>query len=128
MSDGEEMKYLVETSGNFMLIDQSVEVEIQHDRPTIVIPTAFIHAAAARGQLKILRNDMPEESNDSDFAGYWAEDQKLAVEAYLSKFSPDAVQDPIEPTPDPIEPTPEPAPAADVKAASSTPKPRRKKA
>lgn len=101
------MKYLVETSGPFMLIDISVEAEIQADRPTIVAPTSFLMAAASRGQLRILRNDLPDEADDVEFSAFWSADTDLAVEAYLSKFSPEAEDDPLEDsTPPAVAPKP----------------------
>jgi hypothetical protein len=92
------MKYLVETSGPFMLIDISVEFDIPSDRPAVVQPTGFIMAAAARGQLKILLNDLPDEASDPDFLEFWKADQKIALEAYRSKFGPDAIEDPLDNT------------------------------
>ena len=112
------MKYLVETSGDFMLLDLSMGAEIPEYRPSIVVPTNFVQGAAARGQLKILRNDLPEAANDAEFAAYWAENAEIAIEAYLSKFSADAIL---------IEEDEGKSPVNTEEAGEKAPKPRRKR-
>jgi hypothetical protein len=91
------MKYLVETSGDFMLLDIATGVEISESRPSVVRPTAFVTACATRGQLRMLHNDLPDEASDADFAEFWAADKAIAVDAYMAKFSAEAIEDPIEP-------------------------------
>lgn len=103
------MKYLVETTGDFMLIDFSVNAEIHHDRPTVVIPTAFVSAAAARGQLKLLRTGLPDEADDKEFEAYWREDASIAIDAFMSCFDLEAVSAKIQAPPPEPEPAPKPA-------------------
>lgn len=112
------MKYLVKTSGDFMLLDLSVGAEIPEYRPSIVVPTNFVQGAAARGQLKILRNDLPEAADDAEFAAYWAENADIAVEAYLSKFADDAIL---------IKEDEDESPAKTEDTGEKAPKPRRKR-
>lgn len=83
------MKVLIETTGEFMLVDPHVRFEIPADRPSVAQPTPFIHDRAARGQIRILATDLPANTTDEDFLGFWMEsdgEQELAVASYLSQF------------------------------------------
>lgn len=92
-------KLLVETTGSFMLMDSRNGQEIPADRPAIVKSTSFIAARAATTQLNVLATDLPAGVTDRDFLEYWNEDSEIAVDAFLSKFSPEAEENTNKPAP-----------------------------
>jgi hypothetical protein len=83
------MKILVETPGDFMLIDTShFAQEIQPDRPSVVDNTNFISGRVSLGQVKIL-GELTEAATDTEFQKFFEEskgDSNLAVESFLSTF------------------------------------------
>lgn len=109
------MKMIVETVGPYMLLGSTMNGSdaVEHNRPCVVVATTYIQLKAAAGVVKILKQDLPDEANDADFAGFWAEcegDVDLAVESYVSSFEPKPAKAPKAPKPDLA---PEPAPAAE---------------
>ena len=92
-------KILVETTGNFGLIDFFTGDEAHHNRPSVVRNSTFFAQRAAIGQIKLLSQLKPE-ATDKDFAKYWEEsrnpetkkvDAQLAVQSFLSVFGPEPV-------------------------------------
>lgn len=82
-------KLLVETKGPFFLMGSRLDLadRVQHERPCVVLATSYIETKAAEGVLLIIRNDLPQEANDVDWAAHYAEcegDLELAIESYLS--------------------------------------------
>lgn len=85
------MKQLVETTGQFELVDFENGTIIQADRPTVVVPTTFTSARAALGQVRFLAN-LKDEATDEEFAEYvkqTPDDIDFAIEAFKSAFSPE---------------------------------------
>jgi hypothetical protein len=97
-------KLLVETSGEFMLIDTAGNQEIPSNRPAVIRSTPFSNRFAGTGQLVIIVSDLPDEATDAEFAQYWEEagDRELAIQSFTSAFEPEQ-----EPEPEP-EPKPKP--------------------
>lgn len=87
------MKLLVETTGEFMLMDTSGRQEVQAARPSVVDNTNFINGRIASGFLKGL-GPLKDDATDAEFAKYFDEskgDSNLAVESFLSTFGADAI-------------------------------------
>jgi hypothetical protein len=87
------MRYIAETTGSFSLLDMmgTTVQEMKSWRPSIVENTPFVQQRIALGQLTVLA-ELPDEASDADFASYWKEStaREQAIEAYKSKFSPEA--------------------------------------
>lgn len=93
------MKVLVETTGNFMLIDSASKTQIHVHRPTLVPVTSFVELRLANGQLRVLLNNVPDSVTDSDWKEFLDEshgDKALAVASFASTFEP------VEPEPEPV--------------------------
>lgn len=106
-------KLIVQTTGNFMLIDPVNRAEIDADRPTVVVRTNFVSARAALGQLEILSTDIRDDATDAEFVEFLKGSDGnviLAVASFVDSFSKavqPVVAEPIMPAPLP-EPDPEP--------------------
>ena len=85
------MKLLVETTGNFLLINPLNGQEIHYNRPTVVEPSGFITNHIGILNIKVLSNELPDEASDAEFAAWYAEagDKDLAVASYIAKFQTD---------------------------------------
>lgn len=92
------MKHLVETSGEFMLVDPYSRTTIDSNRPTIVPVTVFIKERVATGEITLLVQDLPEEADDYKMYEFILEagDTEVGVAAYLATFGLDAIGRPIE--------------------------------
>jgi hypothetical protein len=81
-------KILVETTGDFMLMDGTTGCDIEAHRPTVVTQSGFTHVRIAISQLRVLAKLKPE-ATDVELQKYIAEakgDMELAVESFKSKF------------------------------------------
>ena len=74
------MKILIETTGNFELVDFNQQgLVIQADRPSVSRDDSYlISSRAAIGQVKII-GTVSDEATDEEFAQYW-KDSKSAAE------------------------------------------------
>lgn len=92
------MKHLVETSGQFMLVDPYTRTTIRHDRPTVARVSEFLVERVARGDIKIIVQELPEQANDAELYEFIAEagDVATGVAAYLATFGLDDHGRPIE--------------------------------
>ncbi len=85
------MQNLVETTGEFMLVDPGTGNEIAHNRPSVCGATHFVASRVALGQVTVLSNQIPNDLTDKDFAKFWSEsngDKDLAVQSFLASFGP----------------------------------------
>lgn len=88
------MKHLVETTGNFMLLDLGSAQEIDAFRPTVVRLTEWMGVRISKGELKVVAADLKDEATDAEFVTYMKEmngDAEAAVASFLSKFGKDAI-------------------------------------
>lgn len=87
------MKLLIETTGSFMLVDPETGTEIHHNRPTVAPMSNFVTSRMAKGELKLLSNELSDEATDAEFATFAAEseDMDLAVSSFVAKFGPQPV-------------------------------------
>lgn len=81
-------KMLCETTESFMLIDFTVNEEIQAYRPSVVRQTPFFAGHVARGNIKILLADVDEAATDEEFVDLWKADRKQAVTRFMAKYGP----------------------------------------
>jgi uncharacterized protein YfeS len=82
------MKYLVETTGEFMLSDRLAEQEVAAERPSVVIMSNFMSLRVGLNQIKIL-GKVSDKATDDEFLKFWREsegDSALAVESFISAF------------------------------------------
>lgn len=98
-------KSLVETTGDFILVDTTNGAVIYHDRPTVVEATGFTHTRLHLGQLKLISADLRDECTDEEFEAAWRgvpESPELVIEAFLSEFASEgpSVQPSLPFTPD----------------------------
>lgn len=63
-------KAIVQTTGQFMLINGDVEIDPL--KPTLVERTAFINNQIANGKLKLLLGDAPDDAVQADVEGLLA--------------------------------------------------------
>lgn len=84
------MKILVETTGDFMLIDRQQDLAIECDRPAVTERTPFVHVQIGLGQLHVL-SELQEAATDEEFQKYVtdSEDMDLAVASFVAAFGPD---------------------------------------
>lgn len=111
------MKSIIKTKSAIMLVDP-VTQEIVEETPHVVTWTSFLEARTGKGQIAVLKSDLPRSANDDDFQQFLtdAEDETLAVASYASSFE---VSEPEgEPKPKP-EPEPD-APKAAAKKSAKT--------
>ena len=83
------MKYLVETTGQFILHDAAHGQVIEGHRPSVVTMTDWLNARLGHGQLRIVLPDLPDTATDEEFVGYWKEaggNKEFAVASYRSSF------------------------------------------
>lgn len=82
------MKIIAKTTGPFELLNTNKEF-LTAEKPHVVTETQFIVQRAAKGQVKILANELPAEASDEEFQDYLkdAENEDLAVASYVSKFA-----------------------------------------
>lgn len=87
------MKLLIETTGNFLLIDFNQNgAHINSNRPTVIGKSAFIDQRMAMGQIKLFSNAIPDIVTDIQFEKYWASclredgtvDKELAIQSFLA--------------------------------------------
>lgn len=83
-------KLLVETTGEFMLVDYDQKgLIIEHNRPTVTEPTTFVQTRTSLGQLRVVA-ELTDEATDEEFAKYVKDsdgDIELAVDAFKTSFS-----------------------------------------
>lgn len=82
------MKYLMETKGQFQLVDYATDNTIQADRPSVIEMTRFFESRVALDQIRVL-GKLKDEASDEEFVKYLAEsegDMELAVDSFLSAF------------------------------------------
>ena len=93
------MKLLVETTGNFLLINPLNGQEIHYNRPTVVEPSGFITNHIGILNIRVLSNELPDEATDAEFAVWFAEcgDKDLAVSSFIAKFQAEGAE--VEKTP-----------------------------
>lgn len=84
------MKMIVESTGDFMLMDVITGAVVEPDRPAVVPEGAFVANQVAIGQLRILHTGLSDDATDAEFAGWLAaaEDRDLAIASFASKFEP----------------------------------------
>jgi hypothetical protein len=85
------MKLLVETTSSISLIDSNTGAHIRHNRPCVVPPSQFLTSRAMAGQVRVLKDSLPDAASDVEFAQFWKEcegDQALAVDSFLSSLQP----------------------------------------
>ena len=86
------MKCIVETTGEFMLLNIPTMEEIPADRPAVVFLTPFIDVRINRKELKVLARDLPKHASDEDFAEVFntmKDDKKAAVAAFCAEYGID---------------------------------------
>lgn len=83
-------KLLVETTGDFMLVDYDQKgLVIEHSRPTVTNPTTFVQTRTSLGQLRVVA-ELTDEATDEEFAKYVKEsdgDIELAVDSFKTAFA-----------------------------------------
>lgn len=82
------MKILVETTGEFQLVDPETLELMPFNRPAVVTSTTFVESRAAKGEVIVLF-PVTDEATDEEFATYWNEASDIAVESFKSAFGPD---------------------------------------
>lgn len=85
------MKIVVETRGDFMLVDVTTRAEIGIRRPTLVPFSSFIDSRIARRELKNHMTGFPDQATDKEFQEFLSEsegDVELACASYMAKFEP----------------------------------------
>ena len=60
------MKYLVETTGNFMLVDPTTREEIQASRPSVVTTSSFVEGAIGKKLKKL--DTLGDDAEDGPLA------------------------------------------------------------
>lgn len=80
------MKLMMQTTGEFMLLCPYSGQIIEPGRPHVVTPTEFFQDRIARGQLRVVGRELPDEATDKDFAAWWQESPETAVEGYPTSF------------------------------------------
>lgn len=58
------MKLLVETTGDFMLVDMAAKTDIQENRPTLVTNTGAIGIFVQQKKLRIVEDEVPAQLTD----------------------------------------------------------------
>lgn len=94
------MRMIVETTGDFQLVDAETGFLVRFDRPSVPPVTSFIQAMAG-SKLRILGN-VSDEATDEEFEVYLKEsggDVKLAMASFISAF-PDPDTKAVEPEPE----------------------------
>ena len=84
-------KLLIQTSGQFGLIDTATGTDISAFNPTVVSASPFINLKVDAKVIEVMWELKPEATQE-DFLGYLAEsegDTELAVESFLSKYGVD---------------------------------------
>lgn len=86
------MKYIVETMGDFQLLDPSVPGGqlLPAHRPAVLEKTGFIGQRISLGQVRILA-EVNDEATDAEFEQYLREsdgDRELALASFQSAFDP----------------------------------------
>lgn len=86
------MKLLIETTGQFMLVDFAQGVDIEADIPSVVKRSVFIDSMISQGKVRILgevtdlaTNEALREAIDG------SKDMETAVAAFLAEFDPKPV-------------------------------------
>lgn len=86
------MRYmLVETTGDFMLVDPNGQA-IQSHRPSVVVSTGFVQSRMALDQIRWL-GDLPERATDAEFEKTFKDadgDGLLATASFLNEYLPTA--------------------------------------
>lgn len=89
------MKLLIETTGDFLLLDPSSGLEIHWNRPTVSPMTNYIQHRMAFGQLNVIANDLGDDATDEEFEKYFLDskrDQDLAVQSFIAAFGPEGTR------------------------------------
>lgn len=88
------VKHLIETDGEFMLMDPQTGQVISENRPSVVKSTTFLEERISKGQVNLIRARLPESASDEEFVTYWQEKPEIAVAAFLSSFNGGDTLDP----------------------------------
>lgn len=91
------MKFIAETTGDFMIHDLSTGDSVQAARPSVVYRSPFLESRIAINQV-VKVADVPEEADDTEFAEFWHDsdgDRELAIASFLSKFDPEIERKPV---------------------------------
>lgn len=105
------MKLIVETTGEFMLMDPMSMNEVPPDRPAVFAPGAFVQQQMGLGQLRVLASDLPDEANDAEWAAWLHECEgnvPFAIESYKAKFAAEAQEESTSQDPPKVENPPAP--------------------
>ena len=84
------MKQIVKPSPKHphMLMLNGGEV-VQDHRPSVVTEQDYLQARIAKGEIKVLEGELPEEANDSDFEKFWEKNErndKKAIAEFLGSL------------------------------------------
>jgi len=88
-------KFLVETSGQYQLVDFTHRQQlVEAHRPSVVEQSAFIQTRVAMGQLRVF-GEVNAEATDVEFAAYWkdSESAELAIAAFMEAYKVEAVSE-----------------------------------
>ncbi len=84
------MKQIVKPKNPHMLLLNGGEVMFDH-RPSVVTEQDYVQARIAKGEIKVLEGELPDETKDSDFEKIWEaekRDDQKAVKAFLASLKP----------------------------------------
>ncbi len=62
------MKAILNTKGNFLLLDPSSGQEVPYHRPAVVEVTNFFQARLGIGQLEVIHANLPDIADDKELA------------------------------------------------------------
>lgn len=85
------MKFLIETTGDFMLYDVLNMQCVESDRPSVVADGPFLQAQMGLKNVRILIPDLPDEATDAEWVDWLkaSEAVDLAVASYREKYHPE---------------------------------------
>ncbi len=98
------MKYLVETTGDFMLIDPD-GTQIRHDGYSVVKHSPFIQERVVAGQIRTVA-EVNDEATDTDWLDYVKDsdgDLDLALASFVSTYPTEGKKKKEEPVEAPSE-------------------------
>ena len=92
------MKIIAKTTGPFALLDSLTRDLLEEHTPSLVTMTNFIESRIAKGEIKVLASNLPNDADPEEFKTFLQDSGNvtLAVASFVSKFEDQSGREALE--------------------------------